>query len=92
MAVMPSRIRPPPTWRERFGADFSGVRVHADSASQRLAFDLDARAFTQDRHIFLAAGNISPRPNPASDCLRNELTRIVQQGSRCSSGRSARRR
>ena len=66
---------------ERFGADFSGVRVHADSASQRLAFDLDARAFTQDRHICLAAGEYQPETESGQRLLAHELTHVVQQGA-----------
>ena len=65
----------------RFGADFSGVRVHADSASQRLALDLDARAFTQDRHIYLGAGEYQPGTESGQRLLAHELTHVVQQGA-----------
>src|SRR5262245_18427889 len=66
---------------DRFVADFSGVRVHADSASQRLALDLDARAFTQDRHIYLAAGEYQPGTESGQRLLAHELTHVVQQGA-----------
>ena len=58
---------------DRFGADFSGVRVHADSASQRLALDLDARAFTQDRHIYLGVGEYQPGTESGRRLLAHEL-------------------
>jgi len=61
---------------ERFGQDFSEVRVHTDGASAELNQQLSARAFTTGRDIFLG-----PDASVADDQLiAHELTHVVQQG------------
>ena len=43
-----------------FGADFSGVRIHTDSASVSMNNDLGARAFTNRNDIFFNEGEFDP--------------------------------
>ncbi|GIM94222.1 eCIS core domain-containing protein [Paractinoplanes toevensis] len=58
------------------GQDLSGVRVHADEASNSAARDIGAKAFTHGNHIFLGAGQ-SDLDVPL---MAHELTHTVQQG------------
>lgn len=62
----------------RFGADFSGVRVHADSDSDSAARALDARAFTRGRSIAFAAGEYAPDTPAGRHLLAHELAHVVQ--------------
>ena len=59
----------------RFGTDFSGVRVHAGSASQHLNRSLNAQAFTVGQDIYYGA---SKSPTDLS-LTAHELTHVVQQ-------------
>jgi len=64
----------------RFGADFSGVRVHADSAAGDSARDVSAQAYTVGRDIVFAAGRFAPETQAGRRLLAHELTHVVQQG------------
>jgi len=59
----------------RFGADFSGVRVHTGSDSTQLNRSLGAQAFTLGRHIYYGAGKA---PTDLS-LTAHELTHVIQQ-------------
>jgi hypothetical protein len=59
---------------QRFGHDFSQVRVHADAAAARSARDLHARAYTVGHDIVVGA-------HPEPRLLAHELTHVVQQTS-----------
>jgi hypothetical protein len=60
---------------DRFGTDFSGVRVHTDSSSVKMNRELRAQAFTRGNHIYFGAGKY-----PGSDELTaHELTHTIQQ-------------
>jgi outer membrane protein OmpA-like peptidoglycan-associated protein len=63
----------------RFGSDFSGVRVHVDSAAGELARQVGARAFTTGTHVFFAAGEFQPGGEAGQHLLAHELTHVVQQ-------------
>ncbi|MDH3974170.1 MAG: DUF4157 domain-containing protein [Deltaproteobacteria bacterium] len=65
----------------RFGADFSGVRVHNDSNANHLAGRINARAFTVGRDIVFGSGQYSPDSAGGKRLLAHELTHTVQQGS-----------
>src|SRR5262249_13795921 len=70
---LPNSVR---TYMEpRFGADFSGVRVHTGSDSTQLNRSLSAQAFTVGRDIYYGAGN---SPTDLS-LTAHELTHVVQQ-------------
>jgi len=59
----------------RFGADFSGVRVHTDSQAVQMNRDLGAQAFTHGNHIYYGSGK-----SPGNDHLTaHELTHTIQQ-------------
>ncbi len=59
----------------RFGADFSGVRLHDQAAERKVARRIGARAFTYGRNVWLGPDE------SASDkrLMAHELTHVVQQ-------------
>jgi hypothetical protein len=61
----------------RFGADFSGVRVHDDAAAARAARALDARAFTLGRDIAFAPGERAPGTSAGDRLTAHELAHVV---------------
>src|SRR5215467_12913785 len=70
---LPDSVR---TYMEpRFGADFSGVRVHTGSDSTQLNRSLSAQAFTVGRDIYYGAGK---SPTDLS-LTAHELMHVVQQ-------------
>ena len=64
-----------------FGADFSGVRIHTDSAAVQLSRDLRAQAFTHGSDVYFGAGKFSPGTKEGDTLLAHELTHTIQQGS-----------
>ncbi len=63
----------------RFGYDFSQVRVHSDPQANRLASELNAKAFTQGKDIFFGSGYYQPHTKAGQQLLAHELTHVVQQ-------------
>jgi len=61
------------------GADFSGVRVHADAQSDSLNLSLNARAFTTGQDIFFRQGAYEPGSSTGRELIAHELTHVVQQ-------------
>ena len=67
----------------RFGADFSGVRIHTGSDAGQLSRALQAQAFTYGRDIYMDAARYDPGTTAGKRLLAHELTHVVQQtGSR----------
>ncbi len=64
----------------RFGADFSGVRVHSDPEAADLSRSLGAQAFTHGQDVYMGAGKYDPGTTAGKRLLAHELTHIVQQG------------
>lgn len=64
----------------RFGTDFSGVRVHSDTAAARSAQGVDALAYTVGNHIVFGANMFAPATVAGRRLLAHELTHVVQQG------------
>lgn len=64
---------------ERFGHDFSGVRVHDDSAAAASAREVDAQAYTVGRHLVFGDGQYQPHSEPGRHLLAHELAHTVQQ-------------
>lgn len=62
-----------------FGADFSGVRVHADAQADDLNRSLSARAFTTGQDVFFKQGAYNPGSSGGQELLAHELTHVVQQ-------------
>ncbi|MDW4911263.1 DUF4157 domain-containing protein [Streptomyces sp. ADMS] len=63
------------------GADFSGVRVHVGSESDRLNESLGARAFTVGSDVFVRRAEFRPGTTAGDALLAHELTHTVQQGA-----------
>jgi hypothetical protein len=57
----------------RLGADFSTVRVHADSAARASAAELNARAYTAGEHVVIGNGNADKQ------IFAHELIHVLQQ-------------
>jgi len=69
---------------ERFGVDFSAVRIHAENEAAKITRSLNAEAFTYGRDIYFGAGRYSPGTSSFKRLLAHELTHVVQQKSRFS--------
>lgn len=59
-----------------FGADFSDVRIHADSAK---ASAVGAEAFAQGNDVHFAPGRFDPHREESQALLGHELAHVVQQ-------------
>jgi hypothetical protein len=64
---------------QRFGQDFSRVRVHSDVASEISARQLDAHAYTSGYDIVFGPGRFAPATPAGRRLLAHELTHVVQQ-------------
>src|SRR5205823_2554723 len=72
---------------ERFGHDFSDVRVFADSAAGQSAEALEAKAYTVGSDIVFDPDEYNPHSTDGEELLAHELTHVVQQdGSGGASG------
>ncbi|MGH8563234.1 MAG: eCIS core domain-containing protein [Gammaproteobacteria bacterium] len=63
----------------RFGADFTGVRVHTDGRAAQLARAVNARAFTLGRDVVFGAGQYEPMTASGKTLLAHELVHVAQQ-------------
>ncbi len=61
---------------QRFGRDFSGVRVHTDKSA---ADAVGANAFAYGRDIVFGPGQYAPQTLPGNDLLTHELAHVAQQ-------------
>jgi hypothetical protein len=66
----------------RFGADFSGVRVHDDARAAESARAVDAHAYTVGSDIVFAPGRYAPGTAGGDRLLAHELAHVVQQAPR----------
>ena|GEM_PF-2410947 len=64
---------------QRFGSDFSNVRVHSGAAAEQSARDVNANAYTVGNNIVFGAGQYTPATNQGRRLLAHELTHVVQQ-------------
>ncbi|WP_283130439.1 DUF4157 domain-containing protein [Enterovibrio norvegicus] len=64
---------------QRFGYDFSHVRLHTDSRAASKASDLNARAYTVGNNIVFNRGEFQPHHSSGRKTLAHELTHVVQQ-------------
>lgn len=72
----------PPTqarMESAFGADFTGVRLHTDTAGRDAAAALGARAVTVGEDVYLGAGVPAPESPSGQALLAHELAHVVQQ-------------
>ena len=64
---------------QRFGYDFSRVRVHCDGDADQSARDLNAHAYTVGHDISFAANRFAPNTLEGRRLLAHELVHVVQQ-------------
>ena len=66
---------------QRFGYDFSRVRVHSGAAAEQSARDVNANAYTVGHHIVFGAGRYASGTHEGRRLIAHELTHVVQQGT-----------
>ncbi|MFZ1810591.1 MAG: DUF4157 domain-containing protein [Candidatus Nitrotoga sp.] len=71
---------------QRFGHDFSQVRVHTGAAAEQSARDVNASAYTVGRDIVFGVGSYAPRSEGGRRLLAHELTHTLQQEGHWVSG------
>ena len=64
---------------QRFGHDFSRVRVHSGEAAEQSARDVNAHAYTVGRDIVFGAGRFAPGTHDGRRLIAHELTHVIQQ-------------
>ena len=67
--------------QQALGADFSGVRIHANGEADSLNRSLNARAFTTGKDIYFKGGEYQPESPAGQKLLAHELAHVVQQGA-----------
>jgi hypothetical protein len=66
---------------QRFGHDFSQVRLHLDSHAAASAREVGALAYTVGRDVVFAQDQFAPHSADGRRLLAHELTHAVQQGA-----------
>jgi hypothetical protein len=69
---------------QRFGHDFSRVRVHSGAAAEQSARDVNAHAYTVGHDMVFAGGRFAPGTHEGRRLIAHELTHVVQQS--CAAG------
>jgi hypothetical protein len=64
----------------RFGTDFSGVKIHSGDYAAKMSQELNAQAFTVGNDIYFNSGKYNPNSDSGKYLLAHELTHTVQQG------------
>jgi hypothetical protein len=64
---------------QRFGHDFSQVRIHSDGAAEQSARDVNAHSYTVGHDIVFGAGRFAPGTHEGRRLIAHELTHVVQQ-------------
>ncbi len=64
---------------QRFGHDFSRVRVHSGPVAEQSALDMHAHAYTVGHHMVFGAGRFAPGTREGRGLLAHELTHVAQQ-------------
>jgi len=75
----PLDAAPRAVMEQRFGHDFSQVRVHTDARAVESVQAVNALAYTVGRHVVFGAGRYAPRTGEGQRLLAHELTHVVQQ-------------
>jgi len=65
---------------QRFGHDFSQVRVHSGEAAEQSARDVNAHAYTAGHNVVFGANRFAPKSLEGRKLIAHELTHTVQQG------------
>jgi len=66
---------------ERFGHDFSRVRVHLGVSAEQSAQDLNAKAYAVGHNIVFGPGRYAPEMYEGRRLIAHELAHTLQQGS-----------
>lgn len=66
---------------DRFGHNFSDVRIHSDAQAAESARSVNALAYTVGSHVVMGAGQHAPHTDSGRKLLAHELTHVVQQSS-----------
>ena len=64
---------------QRFGHDFSHVRIHTGSLAEASARDVHAKAYTVGHNVVFGAGQYAPDARQGQQLLAHELTHVLQQ-------------
>lgn len=64
---------------QRFGHDFSQVKIHTDDKAIASARAVNARAFTLGQDVMFGSAQYSPKTRSGQQLLAHELTHVVQQ-------------
>jgi hypothetical protein len=70
----------------RFGTDFSDVKIHNGGESAELNRSLNAKAFTVSNNIYFNSGQYQPQAHSGRHLLAHELTHTLQQSGSGSPG------
>jgi hypothetical protein len=65
---------------ERFGHNFSRVRVHSGTAAEQSARDVNAHAYTVGHDMVFGAGRFAPGTQAGRRLIAHELAHVMQQG------------
>ena len=63
----------------RFGSDFSSVKIHTGAESVMMNRELNAKAFTVGNDIYFNEGQYNPQSDSGKHLLAHELTHTIQQ-------------
>jgi hypothetical protein len=66
---------------QRFGHDFSHIRIHADGAAARSARDVGASAYTVGSDVMFGADRFAPSTRQGLLLLAHELAHVVHQST-----------
>ena len=64
---------------QRFGHNFSRVRIHSDTAAEKSAQDVSAHAYTVGNHIVFGTGRFASGSQEGRRLIAHELTHVLQQ-------------
>ena len=64
---------------QRFGHDFSQVRVHSGGGAAQSARDINANAYTVGSNVVFGTGQWAPETREGRRLIAHELTHVVQQ-------------
>ncbi|HEY4030723.1 MAG TPA: DUF4157 domain-containing protein [Caulobacteraceae bacterium] len=65
----------------RFGADFSGVRIHTDARAAESAAAVGAEAYTVGSHVVFGAGRFDTASDGGRRLIAHELAHTLQAGA-----------
>ena len=67
---------------QRFGKDFSKVKIHTGDKAEESAHAVNAMAYTVGQNIVFGRGQFAPETNEGKHLLAHELVHVIQQTDR----------